>query len=62
MATKNLRALPKLRDSISYAYIEHAVVEQDASSIIMIPKDGRIPLPVSSTTCLLMGPGDSHNR
>ena len=25
----NYRSLPKLRDSISYVYVEHAVVEQD---------------------------------
>ena len=54
---KNLRALPKLRDSISYVYFEHAVIEQDAFSLVAIRKDGRIPIPVSSTTCLLLGPG-----
>ena len=59
MANKNLRALPKLRDSISYVYIEHAIVEQDDHSIVMICKDSRIPIPVSSTTCMLLGPGTS---
>ena len=56
---KNLRALPKLRDSISYVYFEHAVIEQDGFSIVAIRKDGRIPIPVASTTCLLLGPGTS---
>ena len=54
---KDLHELPKLRDSISYLYIEHAVIEQDDSSIIVIREDGKIPVPVSSTTCLLLGPG-----
>ena len=57
MAKKNLRSLPKLRDSISYVYAEHAIVEQEDHSIVMICKDGKVPIPVSSTTCLLLGPG-----
>ena len=58
-AEKNLRALPKLRDSISYVYLEHAVVEQDEYSLVAIRKDGRIPIPVCATTCILLGPGTS---
>ena len=50
MGNNNLRALPKLRDSISYIYAEHAVIEQDEFSIVMICADGKIPIPVSSTT------------
>ena len=46
MAKTNLRALPKLRDSISYVYVEKAVIEQDDHSIVMICMDGRIPIPV----------------
>ena len=56
---KNLQELPKLRDSISYVYIEHAIVERDEFSIVAIREDGRIPIPVASTTCLLLGPGTS---
>ena len=56
---KDYHELPKIRDSISYLYIEHAVIEQDNSSIILIREDGRIPVPVSSLTCLLLGPGTS---
>ena len=26
---KDLRELPKLRDSISYIYLEHAIIEQE---------------------------------
>lgn len=54
---KDLRELPKLRDSISYLYIEHAVIEQEDASIIVLREDGKIPVPVSSLTCLLLGPG-----
>ncbi len=56
---KDLHELPKLRDSISYLYIEHAVIEQDDSSIIVIREDGKIPIPVAMSTCLLLGPGTS---
>ena len=27
--TKSLRTIPQLKDSISYLYIEHAIIEQD---------------------------------
>lgn len=54
---KDYHELPKLRDSISYLYIEHAVIEQDDSSIVLLQEDGRIPVPIASVTCLLLGPG-----
>ncbi len=54
---KDLHELPKVRDSISYLYIEHALIEQENSSIVVIKEDGKIPVPVSSLTCLLLGPG-----
>lgn len=56
---KDLQELPKLRDSISWIYLEHSIIEQDALSIVAISKDGRIPIPVAATTCLLLGPGTS---
>lgn len=56
---KDMQELPKLRDSVSFIYIEHAIIEQDALSIVAIQKDGRIPIPVSATTCLMLGPGTS---
>ncbi len=56
---KDLRELPKLRDSISYLYVEHAVIEQSDSSIVVISEEGKIPVPVSSLTCLMLGPGTS---
>lgn len=56
---KDLQELPKLRDSITYIYFEHAIIEQDTQSIVAIRKDGRVPIPVAATTCLLLGPGTS---
>ena len=56
---KDLQELPKLRDSISWIYLEHSIIEQDALSIVAISKDGRMPIPVAATTCLLLEPGTS---
>ena len=58
---KDLHELPKLRESISYLYFEHAIIEQNDSSILVIREDGQIPVPVSSVTCLLLGPGTRAN-
>ena len=55
----DLQSLPKLRESISYVYLEHCVIEQDDSSIVAIQNDGRIPIPISTVTCLMLGPGTS---
>ena len=54
---KDLHELPKLRDSVSFLYIEHAIVEQQDSAIVMIKESGRVSAPVSSITCLMIGPG-----
>lgn len=51
------RKYPQLKDSLSYIYIEHAIVEQDAFSIAIITENGRTPIPIAGTTCLLLGPG-----
>ena len=45
---QDLHALPKLRDSISYVYLEHAIVEQEDSSIVSIQSDGCTAIPVMS--------------
>jgi CRISPR-associated protein Cas1 len=54
---KDLHELPKLRDSLSYIYIEHAIIEQEDSAIVVIRKNERIPVPIASITVLMVGPG-----
>ena len=49
----NYQELPRLRDSISYLY----VIEMDDNAIVSISAEGRMPIPVSGVTCLLLGPG-----
>ena len=56
---KDYHELPKLRDSISYVYIEHAIIEQEDLSIVIIRADEHIRIPIAVTTCLLLGPGTS---
>ena len=53
----DLRSIPQLKDSISYLYIEHAVIEQENWSIAAATETGRTPIPIAGTTCLLLGPG-----
>ena len=45
---KDLHELPKLRDSISYLYFEHAIIEQENATIVVIREDGRIAVPIAS--------------
>lgn len=54
---QNLEELPRLKDSISYLYLEHVVIQQDKLSIVAIDSEGRTPIPVASISCLLLGPG-----
>lgn len=54
---QNLHELPRLEDSISYIYIEHAVIERSDSAIIAIQETGKTPIPIATVTCLLLGPG-----
>lgn len=56
---RDLHELPKLRDSLSYLYVEHAVLNQQAKAIEFIKKEGRAMIPVASLSVLILGPGTS---
>lgn len=56
---KNLHELPKLRDSLTYLYIEHAILDQKAKAVELIKKDGRSLIPIADLSVLLLGPGTS---
>ena len=56
---KNYQELPKLKDSISYLYIEHAMIIQNDTAILALQKGGKTPIPIAAMTCLLLGPGTS---
>lgn len=56
---KNLRALPKLRDSLSFLYLEHARIERGENALLSYDEHGVTPVPVAALGVLLLGPGTS---
>ena len=54
---RDLHLLPKVRDSLSFLYVEHASIEQDDKSIALIDARGRTPVPCAAITTLMLGPG-----
>jgi CRISPR-associated protein Cas1 len=55
---RDLHELPKLRDSLSYLYVEHAVLNKKDQAIEYIREDeGRVMIPVAALSVLLLGPG-----
>jgi len=54
---RDLHLLPKVRDSLSFLYIEHARIEQDAQAIAIYDATGKTPVPCAALTTLLLGPG-----
>ncbi|MBI3424163.1 MAG: type I-E CRISPR-associated endonuclease Cas1 [Acidobacteria bacterium] len=59
MAMKDLHALPKVRDSFSYLYVEHKKIDQEDKAIALHDKAGKVPVPCAGLTSLLLGPGTS---
>ena len=56
---QDLHSLPKLRDSLSYAYAERAVVQRYRNAVELVDENGKVALPVASLSLLLLGPGTS---
>lgn len=55
---RDLHELPKMRDSLSYLYVEHATLNQNNQAIEYWREDeGRVMIPVASLCVLLLGPG-----
>src|SRR6266545_2365772 len=59
MRIRDLHELPKLRDGLSYLYLEHGRIDQSQKAIEYFNKDGRVLVPVASLAVLLLGPGTS---
>lgn len=53
----NLRLLPKLRDGLSYMFLEHGRVEREDSSVAWYGPEGAVALPAASLATLMLGPG-----
>jgi len=55
----NLRTLPKLRDGLSYLYLEKCQVEQDMLSVAAEQDANSDAIPAASLGVLMLGPGTS---
>jgi len=53
----DLRLLPKLRDGLSYVYIDQGRVEREDSSIAWYGPEGAVAIPAASLATLMLGPG-----
>ncbi len=56
---RDLHLLPKLRDSLSYLYIEHAMIERRDSAWLVLQETGKTAVPVANLCVLMLGPGTS---
>lgn len=57
--TQDLHLLPKLRDSLSYLYVEHAVLERRDGALLVLQETGKTAVPVANLSLLMLGPGTS---
>jgi len=56
---RDLHELPKLRDGLSYLYVEHCRIEQKHQAVEFLDQDGRVMVPAAALAVLLLGPGTS---
>ena len=56
---RDLHELPKLRDGLSYLYVEHCRIDQDDKAIAIDDPDGKTPIPCAALALLMLGPGTS---
>jgi CRISPR-associated protein Cas1 len=54
---RDLHELPKLRDSLSYLYLEHCRIEQKHKAVEMWDEQGRTMIPAAALAVLMLGPG-----
>ena len=53
----DLHVLPKVRDGLSYLYVEHARVDQHERAIALHDAAGTTPVPCAALSLLMLGPG-----
>lgn len=59
MKLKDLHLLPKVRDSISYLYVERCRVDREDKAIALHDIEGTRQVPCANLTTLMLGPGTS---
>lgn len=55
----NFHELPRMRDSLSYHYIEHAIVDRAQNAIETVNASGRTLVPAAAIGLIMLGPGTS---
>jgi len=56
---RDLHELPKIRDGLSYLYLEHCRIAQKHKAVEAIDEAGRTMIPAAALAVLLLGPGTS---
>lgn len=56
---QDLHELPKLRDGLTYLYLEWAIVHQNSLAIEAMTHAGRMMIPAAALSVLMLGPGIS---
>ena len=56
---RDLHILPRVRDSLSYLYVEHCRIDQEAKAIAIHDASGKVPVPCAALSVLMVGPGTS---
>jgi len=56
---RDLHELPKLRDGLSYLYLERGRLKQRDKAVEFVDKQGRTMIPAAALGVLLLGPGTS---
>jgi len=56
---RDLHELPKLRDSLSYLYLEHGRIQQKHKAVEFVDEEGRTMIPAAALAVLMLGPGTS---
>lgn len=56
---RDLHELPKLRDSVSYLYLQRGRIEQKHKAVEFVDQEGRTMIPAAALSALMLGPGTS---
>ncbi|HQF67879.1 MAG TPA: type I-E CRISPR-associated endonuclease Cas1e [Candidatus Cloacimonadota bacterium] len=57
MMDKDLHSIPRIRDRLSYLYVEHAKIDQNGQAIAIHDALGETPVPCAGLAMLMLGPG-----
>jgi CRISPR-associated protein Cas1 len=56
---RDLHELPKLRDGLSYLYLERGRIKQKQKAVEFVDKEGHTMIPAAALAVLMLGPGTS---